>query len=385
MGKFRTTAMWLSVALATLGMGAARAHAEDKPRIIRISFPSVGVGGRPFASGSALATAHLRGTMEEEFKKDGIEIQWTFLRGAGPAVNELFANDLVDFSSLGDLPSVIGRASGLKVKVVAGQSVRGNVYVAVPASSNLESVKDLKGKRVAVQKGTATHLAGIKVLEKFGLAEKDVRFMNMDSVTATAALATGDIDAAMGGADYLRQRDQGIARIIYTTRGADPAQTSNGSFVAAEKFIAKYPQLTVRVLKVLVKESKFLAETSKTQVFQLWTKTGTTFSSFREDLQGEDFKYRYSPLLDGYHKARYELQINEAKRLSLTRATFDYDTWKEPRFLEQALRELGLADYWQPRGPDGKPLQAESTRAELPPPSTAPVQTAQAGVSASGS
>jgi sulfonate transport system substrate-binding protein len=364
----KKTAAWLSCALAFCMASAVASHAgaEDKPKVIRISFPSVGVGGRPYASGSALANAHLRGTMEEEFKKDGIAIQWTFLRGAGPAVNELFANDLVDFSSLGDLPSVIGRASGLKVKVVSGQSVRGNIYVAVPASSSSESVKDLKGKRVAVQKGTSTHLAGIKVLEKFGLAEKDVRLINMDAVTATAALATGDIDAVLGGTDYLRQRDQGIARIIYTTRGGDPAETSNGSFVAAEKFLQKYPDLTVRVLKVLIKESKYIAEAPAVQIFQLWTKTGTTFSSFREDLKGEDFKYRYSPLLDPYHAARYNLQINEAKRLNLTRNVFDYKAWVEPKFQNQALKELGLEGYWQPRGTDGKPVAPDATRAQAP-------------------
>lgn len=385
MGKFESTTALLAGALAILvaATTGAVAHAEDKPKLIRISFPQVGVGGRPFASGSPLANAHLRGTMEEEFKKDGIAIQWTFLRGAGPAVNELFANDLVDFSSLGDLPSVIGRASGLKVKIVSAQSVRGNVYVAVPASSNVQSVKDLKGKRVAVAKGTATHLAGVKILEKFGLAEKDVRLMNMDTVTATAALATGDIDAALGNADYLRQRDQGIARIIYTTRGNDPQQTSNSSFVAAEKFIYKYPSLTVRVLKVLLNESKWLAEAPTVQIFQLWTKTGTTFSSFREDLQGEDFKYRYSPLLDPYHAARYNLQITEAKRLNLTRTAFDYKAWVEPKFLKQALQELNLEQYWRPRGADGKPAQTDPTHAQAPA-QRAPLQTAQAGAPTGG-
>lgn len=373
MSKFKSTMTFVAV-LALGAICGSHARAEDKPKIIRISFPGVGVGGRPYSSGNALATAHLRGSMEQEFKKDGIEIQWTFLRGAGPAVNELFANDLVDFSSLGDLPSVIGRASGLKVKVIAAQSVRGNVYVAVPASSNVQSVKDLKGRRVAVAKGTATHLAAVKLLEKFGLAEKDVRLMNMDTVTATAAIATGDIDAALGGADYLRQRDQGIARIVYTTRGADPNETSNSSFVAAEKFLAKYPQLTVRVLKVLASEAKFLSETQPVSVFQLWTKTGTTFASFREDLQGEDFKYRYSPLLDAYHAARYDLQISEAKRLNLTRTTFDYKAWVEPKFLNQALQELGLSEYWQPRGKDGKPSRPDPTRAQAP--STTPVHTA---------
>src|ERR1700759_5468109 len=96
------------VTLAAVLLSAFRAHAEDKPKVIRIAYPGVGVVNRPFGTGSALATAHLRGLLEDEFKPDGIQIEWSFLRGAGPAVNELFANGLLDFTLLGDLPSVIG-------------------------------------------------------------------------------------------------------------------------------------------------------------------------------------------------------------------------------------------------------------------------------------
>ncbi|HET6334824.1 MAG TPA: hypothetical protein VFG30_16485, partial [Polyangiales bacterium] len=92
--------------LAAATIVSSSAHAEDKPGVIRIGFPNVGVGNRPISTTSALATAHLRGSLEDEFKADGIKIQWNFLRGAGPAVNELYANGLLDFSTLGDLPSV---------------------------------------------------------------------------------------------------------------------------------------------------------------------------------------------------------------------------------------------------------------------------------------
>jgi sulfonate transport system substrate-binding protein len=322
----------------------------------------VGVGNRPIATGSGLATAHLRGVLDEELKPDGITIQWNFLRGAGPAVNELYANGLLDFSTLGDLPSIIGRASGLHYRVLAGASVRGNIYLAVPSDSSAQSGKDLRGKRVAVAKGTATHLAAVKILERFGLAEKDVKLINMEANAAQLALVTRDIDAAFGGADTLRLRDQGAVRVLFTTTG-DPALTSNSLFLGSESFIQKYPELTKRILKVVVKTTKWLAETPSTQVFQLWTKSGTTFSSFREDLHGEDLKYRFSPLLDPYLASRYKLQIEQAKRLGLLREAFSYDDWLEPKFLAEALKELNLTDFWQPRGQDGKPAGLDGQRA----------------------
>jgi sulfonate transport system substrate-binding protein len=253
--------------------------------------------------------------------------------------------------------------------------VRSNIYVAVPSDAQTQTVKDLRGKRVAVAKGTATHLAAVKILERFGLTEKDVKLINMESNAAQLALVTRDIDAALGNQDYLRLRDQGVVRVVFTTIG-DAALTSNSTFLGNEAFITKYPEIAKRVVKVLVKNAKWIAETPSTQVYQLWTKSGTTFSSFRQDLQNEDLKYRFSPLIDPYLAARYKLQVEQAKRLNLVRNTFSWEEWIEPKFLDQALRELNLTDYWQPRGLDGKPSRPDTQRA------AAPQQTPSAATSA---
>lgn len=329
----------------------------DKPSVIRVGYPGVGIGNRPASYGNSVTTLHLKGLLEEEFKKDGIKVQWTFLRGAGPAVNELFANGLLDFSHLGDLPSVVGRASGLKYRVLASSGVRNNIYVSVPADSTVQSVKDLRGKKVAVLKGTATHLAGVKILEKFGLSEKDVRLVNLDTNAAKAALVTKDIDAAVGGPDYLSLRDQGVSRVIFTTKSGDPKLTTNALFLGSQDFIEKYPDITLRVIKQLVLAAKLLADAEKdpTSIFQLWTKSGFTFSGFKEDWKGEDLKYRTSPLVDPYVASRYRLQIEEAQRFGLTRRGFSFEEWTELKFLKQALKELGLEQNWKPRGLDGKP------------------------------
>lgn len=338
----------------TLLSGPVRA---DAPTVIRLGYPGVGVGNRPAASGNAVATMHLRGMLEDEFRKDGIQITWSFLRGAGPAVNELFANGLLDFSALGDLPSIVGRASGLKYRLLTGASVRGNIYVAVPADSTVQTVADLRGKKVAVTKGTATHLAAGKILEGFGLTEKDVRLINMDVPTATAAIVTGDIDAAFGGSQYLGLRDQGAARVVFRTTGGDPKYTSNTTFLGNSDFIQKYPEHTQRVVKTMVLAAQWLAdqEAKPEPVFQLWTRTGFTFASFKEDWTNESMKYKTSPLIDPYVVARYGFQISEAKRLGLTRGTFDFNEWAEPRFLNAALQELGLQNFWAPRDETGKP------------------------------
>jgi len=195
--------------------------------------------------------------LDQEFKKDGIEVSWTFLRGAGPAVNELYANGLADFSLLGDLPSIVGRSSGLKTRVLAATAIRQNTYLAVPADSSIQGIKDLKGKRVAIFKGTNIQLAVAKLLEQNGLQEKDIKAINMDQATSRSALITKDIDAAFGGAELLALRDQGAARIAYRTDG-NPAFLRHCTFVGSEDFIKKYPEITQRIVKQLVIAAKWI-------------------------------------------------------------------------------------------------------------------------------
>jgi sulfonate transport system substrate-binding protein len=346
----------LMAALATLLLIPLHAHA-DAPSVIRIAYPGVGVGNRPVVGGNSAATMHLRGMLEEEFKKDGIQIAWSFLRGAGPAVNELYANGLVDFSLLGDLPSIIGRSGGLKTRVLAATGIRGNTYIFVPSGSTVQTVSDLRGKKVAIFKGTNIQLSAAKILEKFGLKESDIRAINMDTATARLAMSTGDVDAAFGWTEYLSLRDQGIARMLYGTSAQDAAFYRHASFIGSEDFIQRYPEHTKRVVKTLVLAAKWLSDLDATPApaFQLWTRSGVTFANFKEDQGTNSLKVLSSPLLDDYIATQYNTNIQEAKRFGLIRKTFSFEEWVEPRFLNEVLKELNLESYWVPYAKDGQP------------------------------
>ena len=82
--------------LALFGLTSPAAFAEDKPTVIRISFPGAGTGGRPISGGSYPSNANLFKEIDDEFRADGIKIEWKFFPGAGPALNESFANGLTD-------------------------------------------------------------------------------------------------------------------------------------------------------------------------------------------------------------------------------------------------------------------------------------------------
>lgn len=341
-------------ALSLLGERTARAAT---PSVIRIGVPGVGVGNRPIIGGSNVATVALRGLLEEEFKADGIKIQWSFLRGAGPAVNELFANGLADFGwGLGDLPSIIGKSGGLKTRILSAGGIRQNTYLAVPSDSPINSIKELRGKKVAIFKGTNAQLAIAKILEAHGYSEKDIRAINMDNSTARLALTTKDIDAAFGNADFLQLRDQGVAKIVYTSRG-DARVLKHSSLIGSQSFIDDYPAITQRVVNKLVEASKWLSdqEANPAPVYQLWAKSGVQFSNYKEDFQSSTLKIRSSPLIDEYFTAQYKRAIADSKRFGLIKNDIHFEAWIEPKFLNQALKTQKLESYWQRYGADGNP------------------------------
>jgi len=186
-------------------------------------------------------------------------------------------------------------------------------------------------------------------LAAFGLSEHDLRAINVDTNTGKAAILTKDFDAVFGGSDLIALRDQGTARIIYSTRGADPKLQSNGSLVVSEDFLHKYPSIVKRIVRTLVLSAKWLAETDHTEVFQLWAKSGVPFSNFKEDFAGDDIKLRSSPALDPYVISSYKRAVEDSKKYGLLRNNFSFEEWFDPSILTQVLNEEHLESYWPTR------------------------------------
>lgn len=337
------------VTLVACLCSVSRAFAEEKPSVIRIANPGVGIGGRPVVAYGAWSLLHIKGVLEDEFKADGIPVQWTFARGAGPAVNEMYANDLADISLLGDLPSIIGKASGLNTRMLAAAGLN-NIYVAVRDDLPVTKLEELVGKRIAVFKGTCNHLSANRIFSARGISEQQLHMINMDNVSQLAALTTRDIDAAIGGPELLALRDRGAAKILYSTKG-DPRFTCNSTLIVSDDFAKKYPSIVKRIVRAYVRIAKWVTdnESNPTPVFQLFTKSGIPYASFKEDWGGEAFKVKVSPLVDTYLKARYASSIQDAYKFKLIRKPFDVATWVDTSFLDQVVKEEHLESYWPPR------------------------------------
>lgn len=352
--KRRTFAAALGTApfINLLPMGARAA--EAKPTVIRISFPGAGTGGRPVVGGSYPANAHLQRQIDDEFKADGIRIEWKHFPGAGPALNESFANGLTDFAfGHGDLPLIVGRSTGLKHKVLLSSGRGGDVYFVVPSSSTAKSLTDLKGKRIATFKGTAGQLTTYRLFERFGLSEKDFKVISLDSDSTLAALSTGDIDGTVRAPFDVEAR--GVARRIHEINN-DPYINRPGSVWVGEEFEKKYPEVVQRVVTRLVKVAQWSTEeANREKQLQAWATSGTAYIDYQKGWEStKDLRDRINPLLDEYYQSSIRKSIEEAKKFKLIRRDVAFDGWLEPRYLENALKTLKLEDYWPQQAADGK-------------------------------
>lgn len=339
------------IAATLLGLGAAlTSFAQENPKVIRIAFSGAGVGGKPASGSSFLATAHQKGFLEQEFAKDGIKVEWTFFVGAGPATNEALALKKIDFATQGDLPLTVARSNGLRTRILLKNGQFSRNYIVVPTNSSIQSVADLKGKKFAVQKGTAGQLRLNRLLEKFGMKESDLRVIDMNDDSAKAALSTGDVDAYITSSTDLVSR--GLVRRIYKID--DPKVNAPSQIWVAEEFETKYPQIVQRFVNALVRTAVWSSdEKNREEQFRLWAKTGTPYSDYKEDFKGDALRDRLSPLLDEYYVASLNKSVDEAKKFRFTRREVPLAGWVEPKYLQAALKEQKLEHFWDEFDADG--------------------------------
>jgi sulfonate transport system substrate-binding protein len=216
----RVGAAVLAIVLALCAVGAAAAQ-EAPPKVIRLAGPG-NAEGKPFGTGT-LGVLKVKALLEDEFKTDGVSIQWQFPRGTGPAINEAFANQQLDFASYGGLPNIVGRGAGLRTKVLSTYGIS-PTYVVARNGSGIETIADLRGKRVSASRGTILQLSLGSILERQGLTERDIQLFDLITADQISAVQSGDIDAVVGTASVLSLVERGFGKIVFSTKGRiDPA------------------------------------------------------------------------------------------------------------------------------------------------------------------
>lgn len=175
-----------SIAAAAVALGATSglaALAQEKQ--IRIGYQKYGT----------LVLLKGRGSLEEKLKPLGYSVQWTEFPG-GPQLLEALNVGAIDFGSTGESPPIFAQAAGAPLVYVAHEppAPKGEAIL-IPKDSPLTSVAGLKGKKVALNKGSNVHYLLVKALEEAGLAYTDIETVFLPPADARAAFEQGSVDA----------------------------------------------------------------------------------------------------------------------------------------------------------------------------------------------
>jgi sulfonate transport system substrate-binding protein len=187
-----------------------------------------------------------KGLLEKEFAKDGITITWVQSLGSNKALEFLNAGSL-DFGSSAGSAALTSKINGNPIKSIYVYSRPEWTALVVGKDSKIASIADLKGKRVAVTRGTDPHVFLVRALQSVGLSEKDITIVLLQHADGKAALLRGDVDA-WGGLDPLMAQAEVVdgAKLIYRKAEANTWGVLN----AREAFLKENPGITRRVLAV---------------------------------------------------------------------------------------------------------------------------------------
>lgn len=343
----KTLLTWLVFTLT----GLAHASAQTLPETIR--FGAFGQGyGQPYGT-ATLAVAHVKGFIAEEFKDTPVKLEWNYYSGTGPAINEAIANGQLDFAQYGGLPNIIGRANGLPTRIIQSYGVT-NIIAVARTGLPIHSFKDIKGRRVAVAKGTILHWALLKALEANALTTRDITVVDLKTADQLAALAAGSVDVSIGTTSLLPLEDKGIVKVFYMSKRGAPTTAGFGGITVTEAFRTKYPDATQRVSRGLVRAGEWLSrEENREEALQIWAKSGTPIEALRRDYEGQDLKLAFNPLIDDFLIEQYRDATQFSKDEKLIRKDIDIKQWFVPEYLNTSLNQLGLEHYWPRRSGAG--------------------------------
>ncbi|MEO6842651.1 MAG: sulfonate ABC transporter substrate-binding protein [Bradyrhizobium sp.] len=171
----------LSMSTALAGVGAS--YGQDKT--VRIGYQKYG----------KLVLLKGKGSLEEKLKPLGYKVVWTEFP-SGPPLLEAMNVGAIDFGIAGETPPIFAQAAGAPLVYLAYDppAPQGEAIL-VPKDSPLKSVADLRGKKVALNKGSNVHYLLVKALEKADLKYADIQPVFLAPADALAAFSRGSVDA----------------------------------------------------------------------------------------------------------------------------------------------------------------------------------------------
>ncbi|BCM24333.1 nitrate ABC transporter substrate-binding protein [Methyloradius palustris] len=335
--------------LTVMAFASSLAVAEDLPKTVRISVVAYNIAGKTTFMGQEVLLE--QGGLGDALAKKGIKIEWVPAATAqtGPIINEGFANGSIDFASYGDLPPIILNSAQSISQLVVPWGRSSNTYLVVPANSTAKTIQDLKGKRIALHRGRPWEIAFANLAESQGLTLKDFKIVNVNPQVGAASLASGSVDAFVSLTDAYNLEDKKVGKIIWSTKNSPADWKLFGGLWGSNEFVQKYPEITQIIANSYVRASYWISQDkNREQYIKEYASQVQPESVIRRDYDNDSvsWKDRWSPLYDQALTEHYRRSVAYARESGLIQNDIDLGKLLNPRFVNQAIKDLKIDNYW---------------------------------------
>jgi sulfonate transport system substrate-binding protein len=237
-------AVFASVLLFGL-LPSAAVLAADKPKEIRIDWATYNPVSMLFKD---------KGILEKELAKDGITLRWVQTVSSSNALQFLNAGS-IDFGSTAGSAALVAKINGNPIKSVYVYSRPEWTALVTTKDSKINKVEDLKGKKVAMVRGTDPHIFLVRALLGAGLTDKDITpVLVQQHADGGNLLIRGDVDAWAGLDPMMAQHEvKDGARLFFRK----PEANTWGILNAREEFAKDNPDIVRRVLSAYEEARKY--------------------------------------------------------------------------------------------------------------------------------
>lgn len=287
-------------------------------------------------------------------KQQHIELKWEPVTTAAVAtlVNESFLNNKIDFAFYGNLPAVVLNATGVRTQIVVPGGIGNNVYLIVPPDSQVKSIEDLKGKKIALHRGRPWEINFGQLIQSKGLNLNDFQIINLNPQAGAAALSAKSVDAFFTLSDALTLQDRHLGKIIWSSQSLPADWKMRAELWGRKNYIEQYPETTQLLADATVRAMNWIS-LHKDEFQQSQTKFGQPLDVIQRESQNSASTWQqdWSPEYKvDFLKQHYAKVIDHAVKNQLIQTPLKADELLNPKFAEQAIQNLHANDQQKKQG-----------------------------------
>jgi len=226
-----------------------------------------------------------KGWAEETFAEDGIEVTWLLSQGSNKALEFLNSNS-VDFGSAAGAAALISKSKGNPIQGVYISSKPEWTALVTSENSQIRTVQDLVGKKVAATIGTDPYIFLLRALDEAGISSNEVEIVNLQHMDGASSLITEQVDVWAGLDPHMARVELENNAVLFH-RNAD--NNTYSFLLVRDDFAKKYPEYVEKVLSLYEKARLWALDNPEEATNILAKEAGLNPEVAKRQMERDDF------------------------------------------------------------------------------------------------